>query len=277
MDVGLESGAEQLNGLPSSEVADQGKCCPFPKEMAMAQLSAVVEYLDELLAHDQVSEKYASNGLQVEACGEVSRIGFCVDACMEGFEQLSDCQLIVVHHGLFWPNLARLTGAVGRAVGYLFRRGISLYASHLPLDAHVEWGNNAQLVKLLELERGEVFPPVGWMAETDMALGDFHERVEQRVGRARLLSHGPARVQRLAISSGQASVSMLADAAQLGADTFLTGEAGHPIFHASKEMGINLILAGHYATETWGVRALMPLLERKFAASTRFVDVPSGF
>lgn len=243
----------------------------------MAQLSAIVEYLDDYLAHSKVSEKYSTNGLQIEASLEVEKIGFCVDACLETFELLKDCQLIIVHHGLFWPHLAKLTGSDAKAVAALFKNGTSLYASHLPLDCHPEVGNNAQLVKLLEVERSEAFPPVGWMAETDLSIEELHERVEQRVGHSRLLAHGPKRVQRLAISSGGASVSMVDEAVRLGADTFLTGEASHPIYHASKAAGLNLILAGHYATETWGVRALMPILEEQFSVATRFVDVPTGF
>jgi dinuclear metal center YbgI/SA1388 family protein len=245
----------------------------------MAQLNAIVEYLDELLETQKVPEKYATNGLQVEAVanGEVHKIGFAVDACLSTFKQLKDCQLVVVHHGLFWPHCSRIAGPIATSIRYLFEHGISLYANHLPLDCHPAVGNNAQIVKLLELERREVFPPVGWMAETLLSRDEFQARVQERIGPARLLAHGPNQVQRVAVSSGAASTDMVAAAVKLGADTLLTGESGQPMFHASLEANLNVVLAGHYATETWGVRALMPLLEQQFSVATQFVDLPTGF
>lgn len=245
----------------------------------MAELQAIVDYLDELLATRLIADKYCPNGLQVEGRGPVDRVGFCVDACQQTFELLSDCQLVVVHHGLFWPSFDRVTGPLYRSLGFLLERGMALYCSHLPLDYHRELGNNAQLLKLLGLTPAEPFPPVGWTARlsepaTAQALA---ARLEVALGPVRLLEFGPAKVERIAVSSGQASTGMIAEARRLQCDIFLTGEASHPVYHAAREAGLHVILGGHYATETWGVRALMPELERQFGVAVRFVDVPTGF
>jgi len=245
----------------------------------VAELSAIVDYLDELLATRLVPDKYCSNGLQVEGRGPVERVGFCVDACQQTFELLSDCQLVVVHHGLFWPSFSSVTGPLYRSLRYLLERGMALYCSHLPLDYHRELGNNAQLLKLLGLAPEEAFAPVGWtarLAEPTSAQA-LAAQLETALGRVRLLEFGPDQVTRLAVSSGQASTGMIAQARQLGCDLLLTGEASHPTYHAAREAGLHVILGGHYATETWGVRALMPELERQFGVATRFVDVPTGF
>lgn len=243
----------------------------------MAKLKDIVAYLDRRLDTRNVPEPYGTNGLQVEASEEVTRIGFAVDACLQTFGLLHDCQLIVVHHGLFWPKISRVTGVMAQSIGQLFRQGTSLYASHLPLDLHPEVGNNAQILQQLGFGRGELFPPVGYLADVDLSLGELHSLLESRIGPARLLDFGPAQVSRIAVSSGQASVGMVDQAVQAGAQVMITGEAGHPIYHAALQAGLSIMLAGHYQTEVWGVKALMPELEKEFSVQTRFVDIPTGF
>ncbi len=245
----------------------------------MAKASSIVSFLDQLLATDEIPDRYSSNGLQVEGPEEVEKIGFCVDACQQTFELLEDCQLLVVHHGLFWPSLSRITGAARASIGFLIERKIGLYCSHLPLDYHPDYGNNAQLIHHLGWDMGEAFPPVGWMAscspqdrktialQIDTLLG----------GQTRLLPFGKETIEKVAVSSGGGSLSMVDQAVAQKVDLFLTGEASHPLYHAAREAGLNVILGGHYATETWGVRALMPVLEERFGVSTDFVDVPTGF
>jgi dinuclear metal center YbgI/SA1388 family protein len=243
----------------------------------MAKLAEVVAYLDRRLDTRNVPEPYGTNGLQVEASQEVTRVGFAVDACLQTFGLLHDCQLIVVHHGLFWPKVSRVTGVMAQSIGQLFRQGTSLYASHLPLDVHAELGNNAQILQQLGFARGELFPPVGYLADVDLSLAELHGLVESRIGPARLLDFGPSRVSRVAVSSGQASVGMVDQAVNAGAQVMITGEAGHPIYHAALQAGLSIMLAGHYQTEVWGVKALMPELEKEFQVQTRFVDIPTGF
>lgn len=243
----------------------------------MADLQAIISYLDARLDTKNVPEPYATNGLQVEAGQQVQKIGFAVDACMQSFLALADCQLIIVHHGLFWPKISRVTGVMAQSIGHLMRTGTSLYASHLPLDVHAELGNNAQMISRLGWTRGALFAPVGYLAETEQTLAELHRWVEERIGPARLLDFGPASVKRVAVSSGQASVGMVDQAVAAGAQVLLTGEAGHPIYHAARQTGLSVILAGHYQTEVWGVKALMPELEREFGVATRFEDIPTGF
>ncbi|MFN8606383.1 MAG: Nif3-like dinuclear metal center hexameric protein [Vulcanimicrobiota bacterium] len=243
----------------------------------MANLSEIVSFLDELLDTRNVSEPYGTNGLQVEASQQVTRVGFAVDACLESFGMLHDCQLVVVHHGLFWPKISRITGTMAALIGQLFRQGTSLYASHLPLDVHAELGNNAQILTRLGLQRGPLFAPVGYLAELDSSLSELHTLVESRIGPARLLPFGADRVTRVAVSSGQASVGMVDQAVSAGAQVMITGEAGHPIYHAAQQAGLSIMLAGHYQTEVWGVKALMPELQNRFGVQTRFVDIPTGF
>lgn len=245
----------------------------------MAELNQIVAFLDDTLQTSAVSDPYSSNGLQVEGQAQVQRLGFCVDACLQTFELLSDCQLIVVHHGLFWPSLTRIQGPVYRSLHQLISLGIGLYCSHLPLDRHRELGNNAQLLKLLGLAPLNEFAPVGWTGEFSEARPreELAQTLEQWLNPVRLLAFGEPMVGRIAVSSGQASVSMVTEAQRLGCQLLLTGEASHPIYHAAKEAGLNVILGGHYATETWGVKALMNVLETQFSVTTRFVDVPTGF
>jgi dinuclear metal center YbgI/SA1388 family protein len=244
----------------------------------LAKLRDIVQFLDETLNTRGVPEPYGSNGLQIEASDDVQRIGFAVDASEQTFEELKDCQLVVVHHGLFWPKISRITGGFARMVGQLFGQRTSLYASHLPLDVHSEYGNNAQIVQALGLERGELFPPVGYLADVAIDAAKLHEQVRQTIwDQARWLDFGPPQIHRIAVSSGQASVGMVDQAVEAGAQVLLTGEAGHPIYHAARQAGIHVILAGHYQTEVFGVRALMPILHEKFATQTVFADIPTGF
>lgn len=243
----------------------------------MPYLKDIVRYLDQLLQTATVPEAYATNGLQIEASQDIQSIGFAVDACQQSLQALSDCQLMVVHHGIFWPKISRLTGPVGQLVGRHYAQGVSLYASHLPLDVHPEVGNNAQMIARLGLERGELFAPVGYLCQLDQNREELHTQVEQKIGPARMLPFGPERITRLAVSSGQASVAMVDQAIAAGAQALLTGEAGHPIYHAAQQAGLNILLAGHYQTEIWGVLALEKLLQQEFSVKTRFVDIPTGF
>lgn len=239
----------------------------------------IVRYLDDLLRLREFQD-HTHNGLQVEGASEVSRIGFAVDACAATFEALQDCGMIVVHHGLWWPSVDRVVGGDRKRLALLMGADINLYAAHLPLDRHPQVGNNACLLRGLGLEPAEDFGEVGWLGEFAEPLprADFVARVEELLGGpVRTLDFGAGQVARVAVCSGGGSVSYLRKAVELGADVYLTGEASHPIYHAAREAGMNVVLGGHYATETWGVQALRPLLEEAFGVETRFADHPTGF
>jgi dinuclear metal center YbgI/SA1388 family protein len=245
----------------------------------MASRDDIVAFLDQELAVKEVADPYCPNGLQVEGSGEVQTVGLAVDACLQSFEALADCQLIITHHGLFWPSLKSVTGPIRRSLGFLIQHDISLYGVHLPLDVHAEYGNNVRLLRRLGWEPSERFDQVGWLAEGQESSPEHVARDLEAVlgSKVRLLAFGGSKVRRLAVSSGGGSIGLLVSAQKAGADLVITGEASHPIYHAAKELGVNLILAGHYHTETWGVQALGPLLEEKFGVTTRFVDFPTGF
>lgn len=245
----------------------------------MALRDDIVHFLDQVLEVETVKDPYCPNGLQVEGAEEVHKIGFAVDACQQTFEALSDCQMIITHHGLFWPSIKSIKGPMRTSLGLLFKNNINLYPVHLPLDVHAEYGNNVRLIRALGWHEEERFDLVGWTATGDSSTPEaIAKKLEDLTGsRARLLAFGSEKVERIAVSSGGGSIGLLHSALQAEADLVITGEASHPIYHAAKELGLNLVLAGHYATETWGVKALMPLLAREFSVETKFVDFPTEF
>ncbi len=166
-----------------------------------------------------------------------------------------------------------------QALGMLFETNTSLYASHLPLDVHPECGNNACLIREFGWEMGDRFDKVGYFAGlAPCSAEELEAQARSLLGpEVRWLGFGPGRIEKVAVSSGGGSVGMLSQACAGGAQLFLTGEASHPIYHAAKEMGVHVLLGGHYATETWGVRALMKLLQERFNLKTRWADFPTGF
>lgn len=239
----------------------------------------VVRYLDDLLRKDEFKD-FTHNGLQVEGAPEISKVGVAVDACMATFEDLADCGMILVHHGLWWPSVDRITAADRRRLAFLLGREINLYVSHLPMDRHPQLGNNAVLLRGLGLEPTREFGEVGWVGEFDTPVPreDLLLKVQTLLeGPVRTLDFGSPEISSLAVCSGSGGVDYMLKACDLGADAYLTGEASHAIYHAAREAGMNVLLGGHYATETWGVKALCPLLQEAFGLETRFAAQPTGF
>lgn len=245
----------------------------------MASRDQIVKFLDQVLEVNEVKDPYCPNGLQVEGKETIEKVGFAVDACIQTFEALQDQDMIITHHGLFWPSVKRITGPLRKSLGILFENNINLYPVHLPLDVHAVYGNNVQLIKALGWQVEERFDSVGWTAGCPKTpISEVKLQLEKLIGSPiRLMIFGEKHVTRVAVSSGGGSIGLLHSAKASGAQLLITGEASHPIYHAAKEMGMNLILAGHYATETWGVKALMPLLKREFGVNTTFVDFPTHF
>lgn len=246
----------------------------------MATLQALTQFLDEVLEH-RVTKDSALNGIQVDASTDIKKVGFAVDAALETFEKAKQagCDLLIVHHGIIWGDHAyALTGLIKERVKFLFKHNLSLYASHLPLDLHPLYGNNAQLARLLELKDLQLFgeykgQDLGFLGnlEAEMVLPLFCKKIEILLStRCNLLTFGKAHVKCVAIISG-AGASMLPEAITRGADALLVGEFSHSHYHLAQEGKINLISAGHYATETLGVMALMPLLKDHFGVETVFI------
>jgi dinuclear metal center YbgI/SA1388 family protein len=247
------------------------------------QRDALVTYLDDYLGCRDAGD-YSDNGLQVEGAGDVTRLAFAVDACQETIARAvaAGARMLIVHHGLFWGKALMVVGPHRRRVQALLDGGCSLYAAHLPLDRHPEVGNNAQLARLLGLTvvggLGEAFGlPVGVIATTATTTRTaLVARLGAGLGVTPLvLPGGPEQVQRVGIISGGAARD-IATAAAAGCDTYITGEASHSSYHDAAEYGVNVIYAGHYATETVGLRALAAHLDVQFALPATFIDRPTG-
>ena len=247
-------------------------------------LAEIVRYTDNYLRIDQGGDwPNALNGLQVENSGKVTRIGAAVDASSRNFataaERGIDC--LLVHHGLFWPGVQAIVGATRRQLGVLFAGDIALYSAHLPLDVHPVVGNNAQLASALGLAEPEPFFEakgrlIGMRVGASVPVADLARRLEIALGTAvRVFADGPPSTSTIGIITGGAGSEIHAIARE-GIDTFITGEAPHWAAVAAGELGLNLLLGGHYATETFGVRALAAHLSERFTVPWEFIDAPTG-
>ena len=253
-----------------------------------ATTTAIVADLDGLLRPAEF-EDLGPNGLQVPpppGREEVTRVVTGVSAQRELIDRAVAlrAELVLVHHGLFWDfKPTGLSPVLAERLRPLFERGIALAAYHLPLDAHPEVGNNAILSIALGCERHEPFgsyrgTPVGragTFAGEGIAAEDLFTRVREVTGREpTVFAGGPERVRRIGIVSGSAA-EVLDEAVALGLDAFLTGEPREHVMADAREAGIHFIAAGHYATETFGVRALGDRLAGRFGVDHVFVDVPN--
>lgn len=249
------------------------------------RLDELVAYLDDYLRlRDEVADPpEALNGLQVANAGEVTRLAAAVDLCEATIGMAADAgaDCLLVHHGLFWGGLRPLVGPAYRRVAGLISRNIALYSAHLPLDRHPDVGNNAGLARLLGVALSGEFgshhgASIGVWGELDMSRDELGRTIAATLGAApRLLPFGPERVQRVGIVTG-AGGSLIPQAATAGLDTFITGEGPHWTFFDAEELGINVFLAGHYATETVGVKALAEHVSRKYSIPWVFLDHPTG-
>ena len=244
------------------------------------ELEKFVGFLNDYLRISEWSEA-SKNGLQVEGKKEVRRVAFAVDACMECFEKAKelDADMIVVHHGLVWGGIEYVTGIIAKRLKFLLENGISLYAAHLPLDAHPEIGNNVKLLEIVGAKPEEPFgiyhgKTIGFAGRLNTSLDKIVQSIEQNLGKARVLDFGGCDVRKIGAISGRGSFA-LPEAAEREIDTVITGEAEHSAYHVAKELGINVIFAGHYATETLGVKALAKVVE-ELGLETFFIDVPTG-
>jgi dinuclear metal center YbgI/SA1388 family protein len=248
------------------------------------RLEDLVGYLDGYLRVPEVGdEPRALNGLQVENVGQVQHVAFAVDACQASIDQAAErgADLLIVHHGLYWSGLEPLVGRHFRRVAALVRHGIALYSAHIPLDRHPEVGNNAVLARKLGMEVRGWFgdyrgAPIGVWGELDLPREALVELVTKVLGPTpRLLPFGPDRARRVGIITGSAG-SMIRQAKDAALDTFITGEGQHWTFFDAEELGVNVLYAGHYATETVGLAALAEHIAERFQLPWSFIDHPTG-
>src|SRR6266487_2846508 len=230
----------------------------------MASLIQIVRCLDKYLRIGEIEDwPNALNGLQIENSDRVTKIGAAVDVSTrvltEGAKK--DVDLLVVHHGLLWAGLQPVTGALYRQLKLALENDIALYSAHLPLDIHPKVGNNAQLATAIGLkstapffkEKGQF---IGLKARASILRSELLRKLERSLGgKVKAFAFGPKRTKTIGIVTGGAG-SEIYRVAEEKIDMFITGEAPHWAAVAAEELGINLVLGGHYATETFGVKAL---------------------
>lgn len=253
--------------------------------MAAVPLADLVAYLDDYLDLASVPDyPDAWNGLQVENSGTVRKIAACTDACQATFEAAAalSADLLLVHHGLFWGRgVTPLTDRSYRRVRRLITADVALYSAHLPLDAHPEVGNNIELARGIGLNVDGRFGEyegnaIGFRGELQVSRGELSARLEKLLGAEPfLIPGGPEAARRIGVVTG-GGASMIAQARDAGLDTFVTGEGPHHSYFDAQEWELNVFYAGHYATETLGVKALARHLSEKYGLDWEFIDHPTG-
>ncbi len=250
----------------------------------MAGILEFTGYLDELL-HPSDFNDYTYNGLQVEGEREIRKAGFAVDTAYEVIKSAVDlgCDILVVHHALIWRPWSRVSGFDRERLKLLLENGIGLYVSHLPLDAHPEIGNNVEIARLLGAETAGMFYEVGRFAEfgSGIAWNEFAGKLEAQFGTPKaVMRFGSDTVGKFGICSGGIRSDSLDELHAAGVDTLLTGEGSgeSQFYYPAREMKMNVVLAGHYATELPGIRRL----KEKVAADVKdvetfLIDIPTGW
>jgi dinuclear metal center YbgI/SA1388 family protein len=250
-------------------------------------LKDLVEHLDRYLETSAFSDASA-NGLQVEGSETVRRVGLAVDACLASILQAAEkgCDLLIVHHGLLWGEEIRLCGPTYRRVRALIEADIALYASHLPLDAHPEVGNNIQIARRMSLSDVSPFGKyrgisIGFQGclEEPTQLQEALAVCSEKIGPPKtILQFGQERIRRLGIITGSASDAPIFDeAAHSGIDLLVTGEPKQAAYNLAQEYGLNVFYGGHYHTETFGVKALGEHLTERFGLPTEFIETACPF
>lgn len=252
--------------------------------MANASLSAIIRYCEKTLQTDKFTDwERAANGLQVENTGGVSKIAAAVDASLATIKKTAaiKADLLIVHHGLFWSPTHPWTGKRFELQRLLIENRIAVYSSHLPLDAHPKLGNNAQLcarlgfrdLKPFFTEKGQ---PIGLQTKTKISREELERRLQNILGATpTVLPGGNQRCEKIGVVTGGAGAD-LKKAVDEGVDTFITGEGPHWTYALAEELGLNVFYGGHYATETFGVKALAAHLSKKFGVPWEFIDHPTG-
>lgn len=251
----------------------------------MPELPELQSYLDSLLRVAETPDyPPAHNGVQLTNDGFVGKIGAAVDACLPVIQQAveSEVDFLLVHHGLFWSGVQMIQGAYYEKLKLAMEHNLAIYSAHIPLDIHEVYGNNVLLARALGLEETEAFFPwkgtlLGRRATVDgWTRGSLQNLLETALdGPVHCAPGGPEEVREVGIITGGAG-SEVAAMAEQGIDTFITGEGPHHTYVLAEEVGVNLFYAGHYATETFGVRALSEHLAERYSLEHQFIEHPSG-
>lgn len=254
------------------------KVSPYKKKNSQKQ---ICQFLEETLRISSIKDS-SINGLQVEGALEVFKIGFAVDACLESFNKAKEngCQMLIVHHGLLWNGVTRITGVLYKRVRFLMENNINLYAVHLPLDLHPQFGNNAVLSSILKVKNIKPFGlykgiNIGFEGEVkETSVEEIVKKLNKELDTdCSFLSCGKERIKRVAIISGKAP-ELLEEAIEKEIDCFITGEPAYQNYHFTVESKINVIYAGHYYSEKTGIKALKDFVSEKLNIETVFLDTP---
>ncbi|HYA79135.1 MAG TPA: Nif3-like dinuclear metal center hexameric protein [Candidatus Nitrosopolaris sp.] len=256
----------------------------FYRVMPKPSLIAIVNYCDRILRPKKIQDnERAVNGLQMENRGGVTRIAAAVDASLATVKRAiaAGADLMIVHHGLFWSARQPWTAKNHELLQLLVENNLAIYSAHLPLDFHPRLGNNALLCAALGLKNPRPFllmggQHYGLQSRTSLSRSVLAARLHQATGeRPLVIQSGPEICRRIGVVTGGAG-EFLPTAAGEGVDTFVTGEGPHWTYAAAEELGLNVLYGGHYATETFGVKALAAHLSQKFKVPWRFLDHPTG-
>lgn len=256
----------------------------------MAKLKELTDFLDETLAIRKFSGDASNNGLQFEGDREVTKAVFAVDASHALFCTAADldADFIFVHHGISWgPSLKRIVSLDSRRVSMLAGNAMSLYAAHLPLDAHPELGHNRLLSDMLKLSDLQPYAeydgiPIGFegILEKEMSIKKIAEQLDHTLaseGPYRIFGDPGRKVTRVGVISGGGAFSTaFSEAYERGIECLVTGEMGHSACHYAMESDVAVLSLGHYRSETPGVLALMELVQERFNLEAEFIDLPTG-
>ena len=246
----------------------------------MVQRTEIIEYINDLLNISEFDD-YCVNGLQVQGKDRINKIALGVSVSARLFEESVkiNADMIIVHHGLFWknsPSPFSITGVTRNRLALLIKNDINLCGYHLPLDAHPEIGNNAQILKELNIQ---IIEPVnvGFLGQISPAIerDDFVSLVDKKLGtKSMAFPFGPSKIEKVVTISGGSSYSYKL-AVDCGADTFLAGDIKENIVRELEEYKMNFINAGHYNTEKFGIQALGEKVSQEFNISCEYIDIPN--
>jgi dinuclear metal center YbgI/SA1388 family protein len=259
------------------------KIC-FHRAMPKVSLKTIVVHCDKILRTKEIGDyDGAANGLQVENSGAVAKIAATVDASLATMRLAiaAKADLLIVHHGLFWSPRQPWTGKNYELLRLLAENNLAIYSSHLPLDAHPKLGNNAQLCTAMGLKNLKPFflthgQTIGFKSQTKISRNELAARLERATGvKLKMIPGGKDICEKIGVVTGGAGAELKLAASE-GVDTFITGEGPHWTCGVAEELGLNVFYGGHYATETFGVKALAAELSKKFKVPWEFLDHPTG-
>ena len=249
-----------------------------------AALNVISQYAGKLLRHEAIQDyPGALNGLQLQNNGKINRLAAAVDANLPVAREAVrlGADLLIVHHGIGWAPLCPVTGGRYEFLKFCMENNLSIFSSHLPLDAHPRLGNNVLLARALGFPAGTSFFPekgtrLGRKIKTHISRELLLKKLSAALGEKPLMiPAGPAMCRSIGIVTGGAG-NELTRAVSEGIDTFITGEGAHWTYSLALELNVNVFYGGHYLTETFGVKALAENISKKFHLPWRWIDMPSG-